>query len=233
MKQLHKSLNSYKTELQHHKNNLLVKAYCKEKIVATTPLERYAKKVSKYSDNVFINKIYEINDNALHMVNEQVKEKETNTKNKIINQVYRDNRKLGNVFYIASSHEDCAEDHKDFQGKVYVDRYCGDKEALQYAREHNIRTIQWVLKKPVWLVTRPNCRHYMVGTTKDKIISGKYTIPHTQIGRESMRTPKQVTLEYLKDRLELLTQMYKAHPTSMLQNKILKTRLLIDKWSRK
>lgn len=77
------------------------------------------------------------------------------------------------VFWLSSWHQDPAEDHRDWQGKLYVDRYwrsalssSGSRwripmvEAL--LRNKQIPTVQWVMGGPVWLMTRPHCRHYLI-----------------------------------------------------------------------
>lgn len=60
---------------------------------------------------------------------------------------------LGKLFR-CSSHPDCAPDHADYQGKVYVlDKYKGEYPGYQ--------TVEWVTGAPVYLTTRPNCRHIL------------------------------------------------------------------------
>ena len=93
-------------------------------------------------------------------------------KKKVIVDEIKNNRLMTQpkVFYLASTHGDgdVAIDHKDFQGKVYIDsqwqKYILDqdirKEIVDYIKKHNVKTIQWVTSRPVWFVTRPNCRHY-------------------------------------------------------------------------
>jgi len=55
----------------------------------------------------------------------------------------------------ATSYSDCAPDHKDYQGKVYV------KEKYQNEYPH-LKTVEWVVGAPVYLTTRPNCRHILI-----------------------------------------------------------------------
>lgn len=65
------------------------------------------------------------------------------------------------AFMVASRHDDCAEDHEEYQGKVYVKSW-----ALRYGRIRDycsakgIKTVEWVIGRPAWLTTRPNCRHF-------------------------------------------------------------------------
>lgn len=55
----------------------------------------------------------------------------------------------------ATSYPDCAPDHRDYQGKVYVKEKFKD-EYPQY------QTVEWVVGSPVYLTTRPNCRHILI-----------------------------------------------------------------------
>lgn len=76
---------------------------------------------------------------------------------------------VGIVFYLCSWHPNPADDHKDYQGRIYVDRFWRSKvkgrdyyAVDRYIKNHNIMTIQEVMGEPVWLSTRPYCRHYFI-----------------------------------------------------------------------
>lgn len=76
------------------------------------------------------------------------------------------------IFYICSQHGNAAKDHAPYQGTVYVDRFwksvCKNanqpefiiKAIEKYISRHNTKTIQWVMGPPVYMVTRPYCKHY-------------------------------------------------------------------------
>lgn len=78
------------------------------------------------------------------------------------------------VFYLCSVHTGPAADHKEWQGKIYVDRYwksvmkgarCTDDEVRgvgAYVKNHQILTVQEVVNHKPYLVTRPYCRHYFI-----------------------------------------------------------------------
>lgn len=75
----------------------------------------------------------------------------------------------GVIFFLCSYHNNPADDHKDYQGRIYVDRFWRQKvsgreyySVLSYIKNHNIMTIQEVMGEPVWLSTRPYCRHYFI-----------------------------------------------------------------------
>ena len=68
------------------------------------------------------------------------------------------------VFYICNEFGDCADDHKDWQGKIYYDdRYKSfdlkTDEIDKHIKSKHMKSMQWVMGKPVYLTTRPNCRH--------------------------------------------------------------------------
>lgn len=73
---------------------------------------------------------------------------------------------LGIIFYVCSYFGDCAKDHADYQGLIYVDRswrsICPKdriEEVEEYISQHNIMTYQNVTETDPYLTTRPNCRH--------------------------------------------------------------------------
>lgn len=80
---------------------------------------------------------------------------------------------LGIIFYLASEHSDCADDHANYQGKIYVKRnwetIIKQAELVPRIREFinskQLMAIEDVMEKPIWLTTRPNCRHYFIPIT--------------------------------------------------------------------
>ena len=65
---------------------------------------------------------------------------------------------LGIDLFLASEHQDCAEDHVKYQGKVYTTnprKYSGKYPSKQEAEKNGF-------------CTRPNCRHYWIPITKDQ-----------------------------------------------------------------
>ena len=163
------------------------------------------------------------------------------------------------VFYLASSHKDSASDHKDYQGKIYVDENWRKlnisnelKEKIRnYVKSHYIRTIQWVMGRPVWFITRPNCRHYFKEVNAEEVISStagtllnKYEMK-TAIGdRQYLQTIKhavnkewyddvrnaELLLDSYKERLSMHEGMYKESPSPLLKSAIQKDKMLIEKW---
>ena len=94
-------------------------------------------------------------------------------------QEMRVNRAQGSVFYMCSIHSNPAEDHKDWQGKIYVDRYWKSvlegqpevqKKVAAYIRNHDTLTVQEICGEPVYLITRPYCKHFFIGLDTDEVL---------------------------------------------------------------
>lgn len=77
------------------------------------------------------------------------------------------------IFYLCSHHAHPAEDHKDYENKIYVDRYWYNtvkevydegtiKKVRQYIKANNVMTVQEVMGPPVYLISRCYCRHFMI-----------------------------------------------------------------------
>ncbi len=87
----------------------------------------------------------------------------------------------GVVFYIAAYFGDCAKDHVDYQGKIYVDEKWESiapkdriEEIREYINSNNIMTVQDVVtEKGNFLTSRPNCRHYFQYVDIDSVIGAK------------------------------------------------------------
>lgn len=99
---------------------------------------------------------------------------------------------LGVVFYIAAYFGDCAKDHADYQGKIYVDKdweSIAPKDRIEdiknYIDSKNIKTIQEVMDAPVYFTTRPNCRHYFQYIDIDSVLGAKNNEDVNQL-REDM-----------------------------------------------
>ena len=162
------------------------------------------------------------------------------------------------VFYLCSWHGDCAEDHVDWQGKLYYDRFwrrhVKDKETqervLGFIEANKMMSLQWVTNKPVWLITRPNCRHYFEQVTIKEALSKdadelldergmkrqygergtNQTIRHsTQEGWYNRENVLNIIQKY-KERLALHQRMYEIQPSETLKGYMEKDKRLIKKW---
>ena len=139
---------------------------------------------------------------------------------------HRANMMSGNyVFYMCSEHNKPAEDHKEWQGKIYVDRFWRSKvedtlavPTLEYIKTHNIMTIQEIMGAPVYLTTRPYCRHYFIPLkTVTVLTQGREKIveQHRIKKRERIYTPK----EYFDVRCEVYKEMNNISPCSYFEKK--------------
>lgn len=79
-------------------------------------------------------------------------------------------RDKDNIFFICPKHLNCADDHKDLEGKIYVDKFWrgkvlgADEEyaVLSYIKNHKVRSVQKMIKAPYYLTTRKGCRHCFI-----------------------------------------------------------------------
>lgn len=186
---------------------------------------------------------------------------ESDMKDELLRLEVKRNRNFENprVFYLASSHNDCAEDHKDYQGKIYIDEkwkaLIKDEnlkdEIQKYVNIHQIKTFQWVTGKPVWFITRPNCRHYMKALKTDDVLTHSASTLtrnhklHTKIGKEITRTIKhpinqswyknenvEEIIKKYKERLEYHKSLWEVKKSQPIKRAIEKDKLLIEKWEK-
>ncbi len=86
----------------------------------------------------------------------------------------------GVIFYITSYYGDCAKDHADYQGKIYFDRDWranAPKDRIEeienYISSNKLMSVQEVTGAPVYLTSRPNCRHYFQAVDIDSVLGVK------------------------------------------------------------
>lgn len=177
------------------------------------------------------------NDKAKKIINHQVGVEAEKRKNDRLDQFIVDSRSKGEYFYLASSHNDCAEDHKPYQGRLYVDAKA-PQDVIDYAKSRGLYTLQWVMDAPAWFITRPNCRHYFVTLTLDQVrgkslkrLRQKHKT-HSNQGNRDFQTPAKAAVEEYEDRLKMLKALYREYPTPTLKAEITKTELLIKKWKK-
>lgn len=193
----------------------------------------------------------EESEGKIDALNESIKEGEDNSKGKPWLKA--------EVFHIASKHDDCAEDHYDYQGKLYYDRFWrryvkdpqGRQAVLSLISQKGMKSIQWVIGRPVWFITRPNCRHYFSRVTIGEALEGsEETIlasrgMHIAVGeRDSAQTIHHSTNEgwYTKENVQNIIKKYKERlayheklyakcPSEKLKGYIDKDKRLIQKWT--
>lgn len=185
-------------------------------------------------------------------------EYEAKMKSDIFKEDIKEARKEGDVFWVCSEHDDCAKDHLEWQGRLYVDEQWRSRcQPMYYDRiaefvgKNNIRTVQWVQGAPAWLLTRPNCRHFMepVHTSEalyvpvKTIISRRgmhYAVGPRQYNREISLVPRSQAYDRQSvaamrdryaDRLRMHRMMAQKARTRLLDDIIRKDKVLVDKWS--
>lgn len=91
----------------------------------------------------------------------------------------RVNRAKQGVFYMSSIHSNPAKDHAAWQGVIYVDRYWRSitdddpelqKKVAAYIRNHDTLTVQEIIGEPVYLITRPYCKHFFIALDTDEVL---------------------------------------------------------------
>lgn len=187
------------------------------------------------------------------------KKYEADFKDEIIKLEIKRNRHyiIPRVFYLASSHNDCALDHLNYQGKIYIDEKWKTiikddelrKKVANYVSQNNVKTFQWVIGKPVWLITRPNCRHYV--KSLDTLDVMGHSIAeltrnhklHTVEGKKLTKTIwhpldkkwykeaniKDIIKKY-EERLEYHKSLWDVKKSQPVKRAMEKDRLLIQKW---
>lgn len=162
------------------------------------------------------------------------------TRNEMIRRTLVDARSQGKFLWLCSAHGDSAEGHAPYQGAYYVDDDA-DAETQEYALENGLERYQWVIWSPVYMLTRPNCRHYMTAVSLEyaraRTVAGalRELKMHEDVGMRGKRqtlpekTPREEVLAEYSERLKIFTGMYRVSPTAELAGSIAKMRLLLSK----
>lgn len=119
--------------------------------------------------------------------------------------------KLPIIFYACSRHSSPANDHKDYQGAIYVDRYWRrytvgmmpewiTAAVEDYIEKNEVVSIQKIMGPPVWLGVRSYCRHIFTPVkTLTVLTENKNTYIKKTYAR---RTKRGATYEYIKKHLK-------------------------------
>lgn len=100
----------------------------------------------------------------------------TEIQTEISQNMIQDGHDMSAIFYICSFFGDCAKDHADFQGKIYVDKDWRNvtnyrvEEIEDYIKANNILNVQDVTEDYPYLTTRPNCRHHFDYISIDDVL---------------------------------------------------------------
>lgn len=178
----------------------------------------------------------------------------TNMANEVASKQLKYGANAGIVFYLYNTMQDCAKDHQDYQGQYYYDarwesfdlkQDVKDKIA-EYISSKNMMSVQEVEGPPVFLGTRPNCRHkkisvsieQVLGTSADKLenelgISYGYFKKDKYIATAEHRKNERNIREY-RDRMNQYKELAKQDPTNQnYKLEIVRNRKLIKKWEAK
>lgn len=154
---------------------------------------------------------------------------------------------VGVVFYACNVYQDCADDHKDYQGKVYYDkRYLTmgyDEETVRNIeraiRQRQMLAVQDVRDGKPYLTTRPNCRHNLTPisveqATNERIVQelglvrGSYRDDKYAATQEQRYNERQIRA--YKARLDMNERMYTKSPSDALASQIARDKKLVYDW---
>lgn len=150
----------------------------------------------------------------------------------------------GVVFYITNHFKDCADDHKDYQGKIYYDARWRDfgyddemSERIQgIINKKRMLSVQEVRDGKPYLTTRPNCRHTFTPISVEqasgsadalvrdlKISTGSYRGDNYDDTVKQRYNERQI--RYYKARMEQSVKMGAGYEDAVQRDKV-----LIAKW---
>ena len=121
------------------------------------------------------------------------------------------------IFFVCSKHSNPAEDHKDYQGRIYVDRFWREKVsgdlyyAVQsYIKNRQIMTVQEVMGEPVYMTTRPYCKHYFIPVDTQTVLgqSEKKTVSEFGV----VKSKPYTTYDYFSLRTTVYDRMNRIVP---------------------
>lgn len=147
-------------------------------------------------------------------------------------------------FFLASAHPHPAKDHAAYEAKYYFDEnwrnYAAEDDVYKiesYIRNHKLKTIQWVTGAPVYLINRPNCKHYLMNIPLDEVMhsSAKSLLRRHKMYMEDEVpiTPATRAYRAYYERLKTQLELQKIAPSEELKKEIKKTRVLLAKWTAK
>lgn len=155
------------------------------------------------------------------------------------------------AFCLCSRHDDCAKDHLPYQGKLYVKKWAlRYPEIKEWCQSRDVKTVEWVTGKPVWMTTRPNCRHFFAEITAEEAMGeqlawllkkhGMDRAVGTRGNQQNIKhaTDKQwyteenikKTISKYKARLKKHLKMREIATNENLENAISHDRMMIRKW---
>ena len=146
-------------------------------------------------------------------------------------------------FFLCSSHPKPAKDHAEWEGKIYYDEdweaHVPDQDLNRiraYIRNHKLRSVQWVVGEPVYLVVRKNCKHYLKSIPLEEVL---HASAKTLLKRHKMYMPEEKPVSrqilYYREyynRLKVEEALHELVPNQQLAQDIIKDKKLLDKWTK-
>lgn len=126
---------------------------------------------------------------------------------------------LPTIFYLCSYHEKPGKDHKEYQGKVYVDRFwrAAMKEHPElhwledpieaYIRNHSVLTVQEVTNGKPYLLTRPYCKHFLIPINTWDILTSSVSAIKREHPEAVMGTGSVSKAEYARRHGKMIRQI--------------------------
>lgn len=121
------------------------------------------------------------------------------------------------IFFLCSTHHKPAPDHEAYQGKIYVDRYWRGKigggqyrAVLSYIKNHSVGTVQNIVGEPIYLTTRPYCKHYFIPIETDTVLGSSVRSLQNRYNRT--RTVEEYRQEYYAVRTAVYSEMNRIVP---------------------
>lgn len=154
--------------------------------------------------------------------------------------------RAGVVFYITNHFKDCADDHADYQGKIYYDeRYKSfgydNAEIEAIIRSKRMLGVQTVRDGKPWLTTRPNCRHTFTPISIDqarggakklvddlKISTGSYRDKNYQDTQKQRYNERQI--RFYKARMEQNEALSSVLGDNTMADTVQRDKVLVSKW---
>lgn len=153
----------------------------------------------------------------------------------------RSDNRAYSPFFLCSSHPKPAKDHAAWEGKMYYDedweKYASASDADRiraYIKNRKLRSVQWVTGEPVYLITRRNCKHYLMNIPLDEAMHGSPKAllkRHRMFMKDEEPVSKEIRAyrEYY-NRLKVEEALYDLVPNEQLAKDIKKDKKLLEKW---
>lgn len=154
------------------------------------------------------------------------------------------------VFYIVNEFQDCADDHADYQGKVYYDErfesFGFNDEAIKRIKSsikaRKMLSVQYVRSGKPYLTTRPNCRHTFTALSLDQVFDntdkqiirdlGLSTGTYKDKNYEAMQSQRanERAIRAYKARAEMNKKLYEQTKDKAYLIQSQKDNVLMRKW---